>query len=929
MTTRLFERERELGQIDALIEEAASRGRVGVIEGPAGIGKSQLLAEARERASTSMVTLSARASELEREFPFGVVRQLFEGAIATPKVRERALTGAAEPAAVAFGAPSENGDESGGASFAALHGLFWLALNLAEEQPLLLAVDDLQWCDRPSLRFVAYLTRRLEGVPILVLSTQRRHEPGTDPALIGEIAHDPLTVTVRPPPLSQAGVTEFVRARLGADADPAFCRACHEATGGNPLLLRQLLGAVEEDGVQPVAANAGIVSDIGPRAVSRTVLVRLARLSPDARTVASAVAILGESAQLPAVASLAGLDEERVAEVTGELARAEILRSDLPLGFVHPLIRDAVYGEIPPGERELHHARAAEMLREAGAPHEQIATQLLNAPRGGEPWVAELLRVVGGTAVKGGAAESAVAYLRRALEEPPPPDDRPELVLELGLAQALVKASDAVEPLREAMSTHPSPERRGRAARELAQLMMFSPTPELGAEVAREAAAALPPELDDLRRQLEAVEHTAVSFGAGNADELRAHERYRTGFVEGTGLGTRMLQSMTAWMWMRDGRPADECVALAHAALDDGQLIEGDHTFTVMGAQLALVMADREDAMASWERIQDSAHRRGSLFSALGFHGWHSFTLLRRGDLEDAERHARESLASQAAWMGLDPPISLYPYSWLALVLIERGDLAGAEDFLRRAGPPQGEGDGGNFVRLAWTELFLVRGDGERALEASEEYRVHGGRLPNPAWAPWRSLKAQALDRLERGEEGIPLVDEELELARRFGAPDAIGRALRVRGTLRRAEGIHDLRDAVHLLEGSTARLQHAKALVALGAALRRDRRPADARDPLRRALELAAVCGAEGLAENARSELYAAGARPRSEALSGVESLTPSERRVAELASGGDSNKDIAQTLYVTPKTVEVHLSNAYRKLGIRSRRELPAALG
>jgi DNA-binding NarL/FixJ family response regulator len=130
-------------------------------------------------------------------------------------------------------------------------------------------------------------------------------------------------------------------------------------------------------------------------------------------------------------------------------------------------------------------------------------------------------------------------------------------------------------------------------------------------------------------------------------------------------------------------------------------------------------------------------------------------------------------------------------------------------------------------------------------------------------------------------------------------------------------------------MEGSTARLEHAKALVALGGALRRDRQPSDAREPLRQGLELASVCGAERLVEEARSELYASGARPRSDALSGVEALTPSERRVAELAAGGDSNKNIAQTLYVTPKTIEVHLSNAYRKLGIRSRRELPAALG
>jgi DNA-binding CsgD family transcriptional regulator len=930
MATQLFERERELGQIEALIEEAgALAGHVVVIEGPAGIGKSQLLAEARERAAASMATLSARASELERDFPFGVVRQLFEGAVATPDMRERALAGAAEPAAAAFGASYDPAADGGGASFAALHGLYWLALNLAEERPLLLAVDDIQWCDPPSLRFIAYLSRRLEGVPILLLATQRRSEPGTDPALLGEVAQDPQTLTLRPAPLTAEGVTRFVRARLGGDADDAFCRACHETTGGNPLLLRQLLGALESDGVPPTADNVSIVSDIGPRAVSRTVLLRLARLPQDAAAVAGAVAILGESAQVPAVAALAGADEERVAEMTGALARAEILRGDPPLGFVHPLVRDVIYGELPPGERELRHARAGDLLREAGAPPEQIATQLLNAPRRGEAWVARLLEDAGRAAVTGGAAESGVAYLRRALEEPPPVEDRPGLLLHLGLAEALVNASTAVEPLREAMSTHPDPACRGRAARELAQLMMFSPAPEMGIEIAREAAAALPPELDDLRMQLEAVEHTAISFGAGDVDEVRSKERYRTGVIPGHGLGTRMLQSMIAWQWTRDGHPADECARIAHAALADGQLLEGDHTFTVMGAQLALVMADREDAMRSWENIQASAHRRGSLFSAVGANGWLSFTLLRRGDLVEAERHARESLVSQAAWMGLEPPISHYPYSWLALVLLERGDLDGAEDILRRAGPPQGRSDGDNFARQARAELLLARGEAERALEACEDFRTNGAGVIHPGWAPWRSLLALALDRVERRDEGLLLAEEELDVARRVGAPGPIGRALRVLGTLRRAEGVDQLREAIAVLEGSTARLEHAKALVSLGGALRRDRQPSDAREPLRQGLELASVCGAERLAEDARSELYASGARPRSDALSGVEALTPSERRVADLAAGGDSNKDIAQTLYVTPKTVEVHLSNAYRKLGIRSRRELPAALG
>ncbi len=196
--------------------------------------------------------------------------------------------------------------------------------------------------------------------------------------------------------------------------------------------------------------------------------------------------------------------------------------------------------------------------------------------------------------------------------------------------------------------------------------------------------------------------------------------------------------------------------------------------------------------------------------------------------------------------------------------------------------------------------------------------------MPDPARLWWRSLKAQALDLLDRREEGIQLAREELRVTRAFGAPWSLGRTLRVLGTLEREQGLDTLREAVDVLEGSTARLEHAKAVGALGAGLRRARKPTEAREHLRRALELASACGADGLAANVRAELHSAGARPRRDALGGVQSLTPSERRVVDLAAAGRSNREIAQELYVTPKTVEVHLSNAYRKLDIRSRTEL-----
>ena len=147
-------------------------------------------------------------------------------------------------------------------------------------------------------------------------------------------------------------------------------------------------------------------------------------------------------------------------------------------------------------------------------------------------------------------------------------------------------------------------------------------------------------------------------------------------------------------------------------------------------------------------------------------------------------------------------------------------------------------------------------------------------------------------------------------------------------GTILQGDGTEHLEEACSLLEGAPARLEHAKALAAVGGVLRRARRPTEAREPLRRALELADSCGAQPLADHVRAEIYASGGRPRTTALRGVLALTASERRVADLAAEGQTNRDIAQALYVTPKTVEVHLSNAYRKLGIESRRELPRAL-
>jgi DNA-binding CsgD family transcriptional regulator len=201
--------------------------------------------------------------------------------------------------------------------------------------------------------------------------------------------------------------------------------------------------------------------------------------------------------------------------------------------------------------------------------------------------------------------------------------------------------------------------------------------------------------------------------------------------------------------------------------------------------------------------------------------------------------------------------------------------------------------------------------------------------ISNPAYVPWRSRAGLALRQLDREAEARELAEDELALSERWGAPHTVGISLHALALIRGGRvGLRLLDQAVELLASSMARLEHARALVDLGAALRRANRRSDARLHLRQAIDLAQRCGAQPLVDRANDELAATGAHRRTALLRGVESLTASERRVAQMAAEDLSNKDIAQALFVTVKTVEVHLSRVYRKLGIASRRQLAEAL-
>ena len=438
-----------------------------MLEGPPGVGKTRLLAESGVLAGeVGFTVLSAVGGELQRDFPYGVARQLFEPALIRVSGRDRAtlLAGAARFASPAIGLGGDPAVESSNeAEFAVLHGLYWLAANLAVRAPLWIAVDDAHWADPPSLRYLSYLARRITDIRAVLVVAARPAE--SDARALGALAASPAVRMLRPEPLTEQAVGDLVRARLGEHANEDLCRACYGATAGNPFFVVELLRALEQEGVAPGVDSARRVRALGAGAVSDAVYVRLARLPADAQAIATATAILGAAAPLRHVAALAELDEDRSTAAVDTLTTAAILRPGRPLEFVHPVMREAVDAQLLSGQRARSHARAAGILADWGANPHDVAAHLLHAEPTGVAWAVDALRDAATDALLRGAPDAAAAFLERALIEPPTPDARGEVLHELGVAKLRAGRLDAASTEKRDTTAITLPPRRASAGR--------------------------------------------------------------------------------------------------------------------------------------------------------------------------------------------------------------------------------------------------------------------------------------------------------------------------------------------------------------------------------------------------------------------------------------------------------------------------------
>ncbi|MDX6677053.1 MAG: hypothetical protein QOE31_1105 [Solirubrobacteraceae bacterium] len=936
----LLDREHELALIEsALASAAAGAGGLVLVHGPAGIGRTRLVdsavALARERNFETFVT---RCGELEREYRFAVTRDLLERRMLelTPAQRRSALSGGAVRAlpALGLGGPSGAGG-NGRLEFDALRGLDRLVVNLAAARPLLVAVDDLQWCDQASMRFLAYLARRVGDRRILIVGAWRSGEPGVRPGPLRALSSEPRTLWLTPRPLGSAAVRRILARELGEDAHPSVVESCHDRTGGVPFLVCELAAALRSERAGAGREAARALDLLTPASVRRAVTWRLARRRDVVRDIARAVAVLGDGCAVAEAAEICDLSHAEARHAADALVRADILAHDDGLAFAHPVVGSAVSLDIEPADRADWHARAVRLLARSGADAERIARHLLETEPAGDVRSSGLLRVAARAALDRQAAEVAETYLRRALVEAPDPQERAAVLAALGDVELQAgRYEHAVAHLDESVRGAEGPEHLIPRAIAYAQATAGAHGCAQAIDLLHGCAGQLAGDVDpDLALRLRgAIIELALLDERATADVAAMLDGCEE--LQGaTATERSVLAACAGLRAVRGDTTAHATRILCERALaGDAQVHdEGSGALARFSACAAALVADEVGLVERALEQASGSTKPGAPEAATAI--CRALVALSRGNLARAERDANAAAAMvcQLVPSALNSRLVAGAATAVVLAGIERDRVPHADRLLEtlasRAGMP--EPCAGELAALR-ARLLLAGGRPQDALvqcsvAAGSERRT--GNVGPTTW--WRGTAALASHYAGDGSRALDLAQDHLERARLWAAPSLVGSALLVRAAVDDGRVRRELiEQAIAVLEPTSARLELAYAYVELGSALRREGRRKAAREQLTHGADLAHRCEAVRLAERVRGDLRSLGARPRRLAFSGLDALTASERRVVELAARPMTNRQIAQALTVSIKTVEGQLSAGYRKLDVHSRAELASIL-
>ncbi|GAB2771882.1 ATP-binding protein [Amycolatopsis magusensis] len=930
----LFERDAELALVGGALRAAtAGESALILLRGPLGIGRSALLQRLPGLVTGSDArVLRANAAPMEQDFAFGVVRQLFDSLLAgTPEeAREHWMTERAGFAKLVFAddamPPAEAHDVA--QSEAVLHGLCTLLANVGEETPLLLLVDDLQWADVPSLRWFAYLARRLQGLRVVVVCTLRDGDPRAQHALVREVA-DAATRVLTPAPLSVEATKEVILGHFGEAADEEFACACHESSTGNPLFLNSMLFSLVATGCRPEAAQAQQLRTQRPSKLRERVESGLRNQPRPVRDLAAAIATFGEQGDPELIARLAGLDAIGFAGALRSLHQLGLLATEQEPRFFHRVVQDAVESSMTVVERERLHDSAAALLYRFGAPAEQVAAQLMAVTVSRQPWSVVVLRAAADTALRRGAPDTAARYLRRALlDSSTEGEDRARLLIDLATAERGFDPAACERHVSQAVPLLTTPRDRAAAVLRIAPTVLGAPPAsmiDLIGQVATDLGSA--DTLDGSAREI-ALRLEARLRHAGHEDpaELASSSERLRGLGESppmrSGAERELIVVLLHAATISARRPAAELASLANRILER-EPATPSHVHTALPLLvLTLIAADSVQGISSWLSIERQARRQHVTVADALVHVEHSLVLTARGRLPEARDQAERAMQLvDADWH----EVSACATVSLAAVALELRDIELSKRIVSGVGRRRSESLSLNAVsQILESAIDAHQGQWVSALDGlltvGRLLEASGWR--NSSLYPWRPWAISLHQRLGDHASALALAEEEHAWAESWGAASAVGRALRLQGWLHGGErGVELLRDAVGTLRGSANDLELARALVLLG---RRLGESAEAAAALREGAELATACGASWLVERARPGTAGKpGAAPAPKA-----TLTRTERRVAELAGTGLTNAEIADRLGVSSRAVEKHLTNSYRKLGVAGRAGLAGAI-
>ena len=911
---RLFDRDSYLAELRLLFADEW-RHPVGpiVIESRVGLGKTALIGAASQMAAEAgWAVLRARGDPLKEHAPLSLLRRLID-----------------------FHTAGE--DESpvhDGEAAAIVTKLDKLVRKLSVDQGVLICVDDAQWCDEESIE-------RLYGLGHWPLKQRCRlivgmaaRSPGLQLRTVERITSEPSTRVMSLGSLSQEGVSSFAAAYFGLPPDEGFVECCQEEVGGNPSLLLALFRELHLKGIGPSADAIEEIRALSSPAVARSVLSRLALLAPEAARVLEAVSVANGGVSVDVVAEMTDIDAVEIGSVADALAAADLLKRERPLRFLHPLVRRTVYAEISSTRAAQLHLRLAHSLKLRQAGVELFAEHLAASEPAGNEWVASSLEEAGRLALSSGASAKAIKYLRRALADHTTAGRRSDILVTLAQAEVETDVVSAIEHLRRALEEGVDPKTAAHTATQLARSVRdIEIRTELGPILDQVSGLLAHEALADKINIAVAVALVGSSPLSPiiAADSIKAV--LETGLHPDTRAGREALALVAV---VSDGSPkrasAAEVGTLIRRAMLGAQFVSDDPLSCELWARALLSLA----RSGSFEEVDrhlrgirtigrsqnlDLADAELSLTLAM--------SLRLQGSLVDAEDEANWALsvAEGLPWARRREAVAS-----LVGILLDQGRSENVPALLSQFGDSVEKTSplAGPVLLEQRGRLRLLQG---RRSEALADLFAAGSRaeeceVDNPAVTSWRSEVAHILSEDGRDEDAFRIAEENLELARAYGAEWVVGSALHLLACVGEAdERLDRLEEAVQLLDALPARLRLAEAMIDLGRALREiDPSSPRVRELLRGAADLAFRGRATPLVSSATTELRLSGARPRRLALSGADALTSSERRVIARAADGMSNAEIASELFLAEKTVEGHLGRSFRKLGIRSRRELEA---